>query len=112
MQERLTFFDAFCGSGSVSDYFKSYYDIIINDNLTWSVIYTKGRICAPICTFEKLGFDPFEYLNSNETIVQGFMYKNYAPTESARMYFIAILENRLKIGKMMVFFWKKNIVIC
>ncbi len=89
LQERLTFFDAFCGSGSVSDYFKSYYDIIINDNLTWSVIYTKGRICAPICTFEKLGFDPFEYLNSNETIVQGFMYKNYAPTESARMYFIA-----------------------
>jgi len=34
LKDGFSFFDAFCGSGSVSDYFKSYYDIIINDNLT------------------------------------------------------------------------------
>lgn len=108
LREGLTFFDAFCGSGSVSDYFKSYYDIIINDNLTWSVIYTKGRICAPVCTFEKLGFDPFEYLNSNETIVQGFMYKNYAPTESARMYFIAENAGRIDYFRKQIEDWKND----
>ncbi len=87
LQEGYTFFDAFCGSGSVSDFFKSVYDIIINDNLTWSVIYTRGRICAPNCTFEKLGFDPFAYLNGNDSTEQGFVYKTYAPTQTARMYF-------------------------
>ena len=59
LREGYTFFDAFCGSGSVADYFKPYYNIIINDNLTWSVMYTKGRLCAPSCTFASLGFDPF-----------------------------------------------------
>lgn len=29
LKEGYTFFDAFCGSGSVADYFKSYYNIII-----------------------------------------------------------------------------------
>lgn len=106
LKEGYTFFDAFCGSGSVSDYFKSYYDIIINDNLTWSVLYTKGRICAPICTFEKLGFDPFEYLNSSETILHGFMYKNYAPTESARMYFTPENAERIDFFRKQIEDWK------
>ncbi len=69
------FFDAFCGSGSVADYLKSYYDIIINDNLTWSVTYTWGRVCAPNCTFQRLGFDPFAYLNKNKQTMHGFMYQ-------------------------------------
>lgn len=106
LQAGHSFFDAFCGSGSVSDYFKSYYDIIINDNLTWSVIYTKGRICAPTCTFEKLGFDPFEYLNSGETTFQGFMYKNYAPTESARMYFTPENAGRIDYFRKQIEDWK------
>ena len=33
LQEGYVFFDAFCGSGSVSDFFKLYYTIIVNDNL-------------------------------------------------------------------------------
>ena len=108
LKDGFTFFDAFCGSGSVADYFKSYYDIIINDNLTWSVIYTKGRVCAPACTFEKLGFDPFEYLNSSETIVQGFMYKNYAPTESARMYFTPQNAGRIDFFRKQIEDWKND----
>ena len=30
--EKLTFFDAFCGTGSVADYFKQYYDV---DSINW-----------------------------------------------------------------------------
>ena len=105
LQEEYTFFDAFCGSGSVSDYFKSYYDIIINDNLKWSGIYTKGRVCAPGCTFEKLVFDPFEYLNSSATMVQGFMYKNYAPTESERMYFTPENAGRIDFFRKQIEDW-------
>ena len=108
LKERFKFFDAFCGSGSVADYFKSYYDIIINDNLTWAVKYTKGRICAPICTFERLGFDPFVYLNENEKTVQGFMYKNYAPTESARMYFTPENAGRIDYFRKQIEDWKKE----
>ena len=108
LEKKYTFFDAFCGSGSVADYFKSYYDIIINDNLTWSVKYTKGRICAPVCTFKKLGFDPFEYLNSNQTTVQGFMFKNYAPTESARMYFTPENAGRIDYFRKQIEDWKNE----
>ncbi len=108
LKQRFTFFDAFCGSGSVSDYFKSFYDVIINDNLTWSVIYTKGRVCAPVCTFERLGFDPFEYLNTNENTLQGFMYKNYAPTESARMYFTPENAGRIDYFRKQIEDWKNE----
>ena len=66
--KKYKLFDAFCGSGAVSDNLKDKFDLIINDNLKWSVIYTKGRIVAPKCTFDKLGFDPFEFLNSNKKI--------------------------------------------
>lgn len=83
----LTFFDAFCGSGSVADCLKDEYAIVINDILNWSVVYTKGRICAPKCSFQKLGFDPFEYLNNTDSVRHDFIYKNYAPTETNRMYF-------------------------
>lgn len=106
LKEGYTFFDAFCGSGSVADYFKSYYDIIINDNLTWSVLYTKGRICAPTCSFETLGFDPFEYLNSNKTTMHGFIYKNYAPTETQRMYFTPENAARIDYFRKQIEDWK------
>ncbi|OJU16536.1 MAG: DNA adenine methylase [Clostridiales bacterium 43-6] len=103
-----TFFDAFCGSGSVADYFKSFYDIVINDNLTWSVIYTRGRLCAPMCIFDKLGFDPFEYLNSNNSVVHGFMYKNYAPTETQRMYFTPENAGRIDYFRKQIEEWKNK----
>lgn len=108
LKDGFTFFDAFCGSGSVADYFKSYYDIIINDNLTWSVKYAKGRVCAPTCTFDKLGFNPFEYLNANENTVQGFMYRNYAPTESARMYFTPENAGRIDYFRKQIEDWKNE----
>ncbi|MCM1235009.1 MAG: DNA adenine methylase [Ruminococcus flavefaciens] len=106
IKSRLTFFDAFCGSGSVADYFKQYYDIIINDNLKWSTVYTRGRICAPICTFEKLGFDPIEFLNSNNESIEGFMFKNYSPGGSERMYFTAENAGRIDYFRQVIEQWK------
>ncbi|MBQ6908341.1 MAG: DNA adenine methylase, partial [Clostridia bacterium] len=93
--EKLTFFDAFCGTGSVADYFKQYYDVIINDNLNWAVSYSWGRICSSTCDFSKLGFDPFEYLNNNTNKRHGFIYNNYSLGKSKRMYFTE--ENAARI---------------
>lgn len=84
---KLILFDAFCGTGAVADKLKHRFDIIINDNLKWATIYTAGRLYAPCCNFNKLGFDPFEFLNNNAHKIQGFIYFTYAPTESNRMYF-------------------------
>lgn len=109
LRRGLTFFDAFCGTGAVADYFKSYFNIIINDNLTWAVKYAKGRVCAPICDFKTLGFDPFEYLNSNEYTLEGFIYKNYAPKESERMYFTPENAARIDYFRKQIEYWKNRI---
>lgn len=106
LKNGYSFFDAFCGSGSVADFFKKYYNIIINDNLMWSVIYTKGRVSAPNCTFDKLGFDPFEFLNNNSKTVHGFMYENYAPTNSKRMYFTPENAGRIDYFRKQIEQWK------
>jgi len=79
LDNRLTIFDAFCGTGAVSDAIKSSFNIIANDMLRWCVIYTRGRVCANDCSFENLGFDPFNCFNSNNKRVKGFFYKNYSP---------------------------------
>ena len=70
----LSFFDAFCGTGAVANSVKNIYNIIINDFLSSSVVYAKGRLLASVCKFNKLGFDPFEYLNGNTNVIHGFIY--------------------------------------
>ena len=62
LNKNLTFFDAFCGTGAVSDALKDSFNLIVNDLLNWAGIYTMGRICASDCKFKKLGFDPFYLL--------------------------------------------------
>lgn len=84
---KLTFFDAFCGTGAVADALKTDFNIISNDMLKWATIYTQGRLCASDCTFCKLGIDPFEFFNSDNKIEKGFFYYNYSPGGSNRMYF-------------------------
>lgn len=93
--DKFILFDAFCGTGSVSDRLKDKFSIAINDNLKWATVYTAGRLYAPICHFERLGFDPFEFLNQSCDEIHGFIYKTYAPTESDRMYFTP--ENAARI---------------
>ena len=87
LDKDLTLFDAFCGTGSVSDALKDSFDIIVNDILSWCTLYTRGRLCAGDCKFKKLGFDPFRFFNSNNEKIEGFVFKNYSPGGSKRMYF-------------------------
>lgn len=107
-EEPLTFFDAFCGTGAVSDRLKNKFNLIINDNLKWATVYTAGRLYAPSCHFERLGFDPFAFLNQSDEKVQGFIYKNYAPTESSRMYFTPENAARIDYFRKQIEEWHKN----
>lgn len=106
--DRLTLFDAFCGTGSVADRLKEKYDIIINDNLKWATVYSAGRLFAPICHFKKLGFDPFEYFNKSDKKHHGFIYKTYAPTESNRMYFTPENAARIDYFRMQIEDWYRE----
>lgn len=101
LRKGLSFFDAFCGTGSVADFFKQYYRIILNDNLSWAVTYSWGRVCAQACTFDKLDVDPFVFLNGSCELKRGFIFNNYSPGNSDRMYFTA--ENA---GKIDYFRWQ------
>lgn len=106
LRDNLTFFDAFCGTGSVADAFKDYYNLIINDNLEWSVVYAKGKINSYKCKFEKLGFDPIEYFNSNNNVEYGFVYNNYSPGGSKRMYFTADNASRIDYFRKTIEYWR------
>jgi adenine-specific DNA-methyltransferase len=106
LDKNLIFFDAFCGTGSVADYFKNNYSIVINDNLHWAVTYSQGRIRSNHCTFDKLGFDPFVYLNNNNEVKHEFIYKNYSQGGSARMYFTADNAERIDYFRYKIEEWK------
>lgn len=111
LDKNLIFFDAFCGTGSVSNGLKDYFEIIINDNLKWSVIYSYGRLCANDCTFSTLGFDPFEYLNNSEETRNGFFYSNYSPAESNRKYFTEFNASRIDYFRCQIEEWYTNKLI-
>lgn len=102
----LKLFDAFCGSGAVSNALRDSFDVTANDALLWCTVYTRGRVVASSCTFSKLGFDPFDYLNSNESSFEGFMYRNYSPGGSDRMYFTAANAARIDYFRNQIEEWK------
>lgn len=108
LTERLVFFDAFCGTGSVANSVKDIYSVIINDMMKWSVIYSYGRIVGEACKFEKLGFDPFSYLNSSEEFHEGFFYKNYSQGGSERMYFTSQNAGRIDYFRSQIEEWKEE----
>ncbi len=104
----LTFFDAFCGTGTVAEWLKNQFNLIINDNLLWSTVYARGRICATNCKFDILGFDPFEYFNSFKDSLEGFIYNNYSPGNSNRMYFTPENAGRIDFFRQKIEEWKEN----
>lgn len=109
LQENLVFFDAFCGMGAVADCMKSIYNhIIVNDSLKCSTTFTRGRLYANRCTFEKLGFDPFVFFNGNNNIFHGFFYKNYSLGGSDRMYFSEKNAGRIDYFRMQIEDWKEQ----
>lgn len=105
---KIVFFDAFCGTGAVSDKLKDKYDIIINDNLKWATVYTAGRLYAPICHFEKLGFDPFEFFNQNDRVLNGFIFNTYSPEKTNRMYFTPGNAARIDYFRKQIEDWKND----
>lgn len=107
----LTFFDAFCGTGAVADSLKSKFNLVVNDMIKWSVIYTKGRLTSPDCDFDKLGFDPFEFLNNNNEVRHNFFYKNYSPGGSERMYFTPENAGRIDYFRQIIEQWKNQDLI-
>lgn len=105
----LVFFDAFCGMGSVADSLKSIYNhIIVNDSLKCSIIFTRGRLYANRCTFERLGFDPFTFFNENNNTFHGFIYQNYSLGGSERMYFSEENAARIDYFRMQIEEWKEQ----
>lgn len=87
LDHHLTLFDCCCGTGAVSTALKNNFDLVINDNLQFATVFTKGHIVKLNCTFQNLGFNPFTFFNSNENCLEGFFSKNFAPQLSKRMYF-------------------------
>lgn len=106
LHKNLTLFDAFCGIGSVSNALKDSFNIIANDLLSWCVVYTRGRLCAIDCNFEKLGFDPFDFLNSSKDVIKGFFFKNYSPGGSKRKYFSPKNAGRIDYFRAKIEEWK------
>ena len=106
MDKGFTFFDAFCGSGAVAEAVKSHFSVVINDILNWCVIYTKGRMYGGYCEFSLLGFNPFDHLNTNTESRTGFIYANYSPGGSNRMYFTAENAGRIDYFRFQIEEWK------
>ncbi len=111
LNKKLKLFDAFCGIGAVADFLKDSFNLVINDLLKWSVVYTKGRITADNCKFKKLGFDPFEFLNSSNRVEKGFFYKNYSPGGSERIYFSPKNAGRIDYFRKSIEDWKTSHLI-
>lgn len=108
MKNDLIFFDAFCGTGSVSDFFKNNFKLIINDNLELATAMTRGKIVNGFVHFKKLGFNPIDYFNNNSKTKIGFFSKYYAPALSGRMYFSDYNAGRIDYFRDTISKWKKQ----
>lgn len=111
LNRNLSFFDAFCGTGAVADSLKDSVNLLINDMIKWAVVYTQGRLTSHDCNFENLGFDPFDYFNSNNKIKKGFFYKNYSKGGSERMYFSTENAGRIDFFRKTIEKWKTDNLI-
>lgn len=96
--------DIFAGSGAVSVFLKSNdYKVTSNDILYFSYVLQRAAIGINyIPKFKSLGInDPLQYLNTltleeaDINVSDCFMYNNYSPANSHRMYFQE--KNALKI---------------
>lgn len=106
LDKKYSFFDAFCGTGSVSNALKEYYNLTVNDNLLLASTYCAGRLFANQCTFKNLNFDPIEYFNNSRCTSTGFFSLNYAPELSNRMYFSDYNAGRIDYFRETIELWK------
>lgn len=109
LQNKYTFCDGFCGMGAVADAVKNTYKkIIINDSLKCASVFTHARLIANGCTFEKLGFDPFCFFNESNEFREGFIYQNYSPGASERMYFSKENAGRIDFFREIIEKWYES----
>lgn len=109
LRNEFTFCDGFCGMGAIADAVKNIYKkIIINDSLKCASVFTHAKLVANECTFEKLGFDPFEFLNTNNGFKEGFIYQNYSPGMSERMYFSKENAGRIDFFREIIEEWHES----
>ncbi len=111
ISNNMVLFDCFIGTGSVSEYLKSKLNIIGNDLLEWSVVYSEGRINRNLCKFYNLGFNPIDFFNSNREVRDGFFYKNYTTAGSDRMYFSEYNGGRIDYFRQEIEEWYKKKLI-
>lgn len=96
-----TFCDLFSGSASVADYFKDRYNIIANDLLSSSYVFTYAKVKnndVPLFTkFNKrFKISPFEYFTKKEYEYSDnhFIWKNYSP-KGNRQFFTEEIANKI-----------------
>lgn len=112
MRKEYTFFDAFSGTGAVAKVIAgSVGKIIVNDSLECSAWYAKSNIEGNVYNWESLGFDPIDYLNNSDAVSEGFIYKNYAPLESGRMYFTNYNAKRIDYVRGTIDTWYEDNLI-
>lgn len=111
-EEIKIFCDLFSGTGSVSAEYKDKYYIIANDFLRLSYTLTRANVNSKMFyKFKNLGFDPFEYLNTDK-YTKGFFYENYSPSgKSGRMYFSSDNAKKIDFIRTEIEKWKTNNLI-
>lgn len=106
LNKNFVLFDAFAGTGSVSvELQEGFRKIIINDNLKWASYYSKSRILSSSFEWKKIGQDPIDFLNKESKLTKGFIYQNYAPSSSGRMYFSDYNAQRLDYFRITIQEW-------
>ena len=103
-----SFCDAFSGTSTVGEYFKDKFQIIANDNLYLSYVISQAKLNTPDGQYINLGFDPFEYFNNINEKLNGFIYKNYSPGGSKRMYFSVENAQKIDFIRWKIEEWKEN----
>lgn len=108
IRPHMVFFDAFCGTGSVANSFKTLCNIRINDNLHCATTYSYGKILGSNCTFDKLRFNPIKFFNNNKETIKGYFYKNYSLGGSNRMYLSEYNASRVDYFRQTIEEWNTN----
>lgn len=106
-----SFCDAFSGTSTVGEFFKDKFKIIANDNLYMSYVISQAKLNTPDGKYSGLGFDPFEYFNTTDEIIEGFIYKNYSPGGSQRKYFSKENAGKIDFIRWKIEDWKQKQVI-
>lgn len=95
------FCDLFSGSASVSDHFKDRYEIIANDLLTSSFVFTYSKVknndVPAFSKFvNKFKMSPFDYFTKKEYdyLDSHFIWKNYSP-KGDRQFFTEEIANKI-----------------